>query len=968
MTQKRKNKKEINVVRDAISLKGIAGHVLFGLAFLAISFVVLTATYDSVAQYLNGGNQYSSVSTSGTVVKRAMALISDLPIVDPGDIDTYDDPPCTTNCDPTTNYKHVNIYLAGSVGSSCLTSGCGGVAGDSGSLAVNLSQSSNATVIVGNSWNGKFRFDSAQIIDCGGVSPCWLSASPSNVSGIIKGPKTGNPTTGSVSLSRVGSPTSCAGGTCTAKVRVSGSIQDNWRGHFKWSCGGGDNPVGACPNASTNGPIQSEYRTITVSYTPPQAPPPATPLSCRATSAGPFYINQDIQFSVDGGNQASSYHWDSPGGTPASGDATFVAGWHASYTTTGSKTITVSQAGVSNCVITISVTSQVNPDFTLSIAPTSPAISQGQSINYTITATAGSGFNQNISFAPPQLPAGADLVNTSGQSITAPPTIIGGNGTSQFTMRTTGCGVAPGSYAISFSGTGGSQQHAVTSNLTVAQAANCAPPPSSAGYNCTPSGCQYVTSGATYTGANAQATCQSACTHKGCSNNACTPIAGSGTDSCTANSQCQTAAFSCSVAWNDQPVNTNGETYGTASLTINNLAAGKTCNFTCSPLAGCSATPITVSGARSYGPFKQGDTLSFACGTASGGTQTCGTHPAFSAPVQTCSAPNTTPYFTCQNNACARVDACGLSGGGCNSGNVGSCCGSSCGNNTLSCSMSVQPNTTNPSVGTVGYTVANSTADTRCTFSCSSNNPASPLCSASVTPGSGASLTGTYDYSGITTQRTLSLKCQKGTATAVNCSGATTIGAGSAPSCTPSKVLVSLNEYVDVTGSGGSGSLYNWSTNLDAQPSAATGFSVFHTKFTTAGTKTISVQSTGNGLAGTCSVTVSNSQPTCVITDITPDPIIAGPSATAYVSWTSSNATECTATQGPWYGPSLPPVGTQQSNIISSAQYTATTFGMKCKNAAYTAGGPECTRVLQIRSGTPSGVTTNLAASCVAAP
>ncbi len=954
----------MSLIPDA---SAVVRHAFLALLLLVVSFVSLTTTYDAVSAYVRGNSSYAIGDSAGTVLRSIVSFVS-AQVIDPGDIDTYDDPPCTVNCDPATNYKHVNIYLASSAGSSCLTSGCGGVAGDSGALTVNLSQASNATVVVGNSWNGKFRFDSATVTECSGTVNCWLSVSPTNLSGIIKGPKTGNPTTASVVLSRT-SPSVCIGGTCTAKIRVSGSIQSNWRGHFKWSCGGGDNPVGACPNASAGGPIQSEYRTITVTYTPP-AIQPISPLICNAQTAAPYYTNQDIAFTVTGGDSSQNYSWSMPGGTPASQTTAGATAAHTAYTTTGAKTITVSQAGATSCVLNITVGTQVVPDFSLSIAPIAPSVVQGQSISYQISATPANGFTQTIVFDPPTLPAGMDMISSSGQSISAPPSISGGSGVSSFTLRTTGCSVASGSYNLSFTGRAGSISKSIVSGAQITPSPQCGGGGGdTSGYNCTPSGCQFVSSGATYKGAGAQAACQTACTHKGCSNNACTDIAGSGTNTCTANSQCQTAAFSCSVAWNDQPVNSSGETIGTASVTINNLAAGKTCNFICSPLTGCSATAMTVSGARSYGPFKQGDSLSFVCGTASGGTQTCGTHGAFAGtPAPVCSAPSSNPYYTCVNNACARVDACGISTSGCTSGNVGTCCGPSCGTGTLSCAMTVQPNSANPSAGTVLYTVANSTADTRCTFSCSSNSPTSGICNASVTPGSGTSVSGSYDYSNASSQRTLSLKCQKGTATPVNCSGAATIGAGAAPTCTPSKSLLDINEFVDIAGSGGTGSLYDWNTNLDAQPSAVTGFQVFRTKFGTAGTKTITVKNAGGSSAGSCTVTVASSQPTCVITSVNPDPVIAGPNSVAYVSWTSSNATECVATQGPWYGPSLPPVGTQQSNIISSAQYTATTFGLKCKNALYPSGGPECTRVAQIRSGNPPAVTTNLTASCVAAP
>jgi len=98
------------------------------------------------------------------------------------------------------------------------------------------------------------------------------------------------------------------------------------------------------------------------------------------------------------------------------------------------------------------------PDFTLSVSPSSASAPAGGSVSYTVSVAGVNGFAGDVALSLSGL-SGAQAGWTF-----SPPTIVGGSGTSQLTV-TTSSTFASGSYPITVSGTSGSE--ARTAAVTV---------------------------------------------------------------------------------------------------------------------------------------------------------------------------------------------------------------------------------------------------------------------------------------------------------------------------------------------------------------------------------------------------------------------------------------------------------------------------------------------------------------------
>jgi hypothetical protein len=671
-----------------------------------------------------------------------------------------------------------------------------------------------------NDHNGKLFINS-----CNSFVP-WLQVS-CPVGQKVRGPKTPNGVqTAQFTLSLVNPPTSCPTGGCITQVQIAATTGGQTK--FKWSPScqgaavGGLSTNRVCDAGVGSDPLQTEtQKFVTITYVPSVAP--AGPLTCQTTTPAPYSLNQAITFSAAGGDPTDVYHWTTPGASDAVPAA--MHGTTPTFTTRfegpqgGSRTMTVTR-GSETCSRTITLTSPTQPDFTLSIAPTSPTVSQGQSTSFTITAVASGGFTGNITFDTPTLPTGASL-----DGVSSPPSISGGSGTSRFNLKTD-CTIAPGSHPIIFTGRSGTLVKTVQATLNVAASSSCntPPPPASTPLSCSPATQSVqINQRANFTASGGSGTYSWTAAPDG------TPSSAGNVSSFSASfstvgsktvtvrrgnesavcavTVTATPSFSCSVAWNDSIC--SGGTCGIANFTINNLAAGKMCNFSCNPLSSCPAQSYTQSGSASYGPFQSGNSISFQCGLASGGVQICSDHPPFSG--SSCTAPQSNPYFTCNNNACVRVNGCGASTGGCTA--VGQQCGTP---TAISCSLSVAPSS-NPANGTVSYTVSNSSLDTRCNFGCNPSNPNS-ICSATITPGAGT-VNGSRTYTGVTSQTNLSLQCQKGTAAPVTCAGSSAVIGSSGGAATCSFTSVTPNP---ITAGPGNKALLTWSSSASAVSCRAT--------------------------------------------------------------------------------------------------------------------------------------------------
>ncbi len=105
-----------------------------------------------------------------------------------------------------------------------------------------------------------------------------------------------------------------------------------------------------------------------------------------------------------------------------------------------------------------------SPDFSISATPSSQTVVQGAaSADYTVSVTALNSFSGTVTFSITSVPTG---VNASFS-----PTSVTGSGTSTLTVTTSG--LAPGTYALTVTGTSGSLIHSTTVTLIV----NSATPP-----------------------------------------------------------------------------------------------------------------------------------------------------------------------------------------------------------------------------------------------------------------------------------------------------------------------------------------------------------------------------------------------------------------------------------------------------------------------------------------------------------
>jgi hypothetical protein len=99
-----------------------------------------------------------------------------------------------------------------------------------------------------------------------------------------------------------------------------------------------------------------------------------------------------------------------------------------------------------------------NPDFSLTVAPSSATVSQGGSVTYTVSVSPVNGFNGAVLFNVSGLGSGA--------SASFNPTSITGSGTSTLTITTTAA-AQTGAFTLTVTGSSGGLVHSATATLNV---------------------------------------------------------------------------------------------------------------------------------------------------------------------------------------------------------------------------------------------------------------------------------------------------------------------------------------------------------------------------------------------------------------------------------------------------------------------------------------------------------------------
>jgi len=215
---------------------------------------------------------------------------------------------------------------------------------------------------------------------------------------------------------------------------------------------------GTCGNVTHTATVTLVVNNFSLSATPSaQTVTAGNGTSCTATVSAQNGFNGTVSFTVSG----------LPAGATAGFNPTSVTGSGSSTlsvsTTTGTAggtyplTITgTSGSLVQTTAVSLTINAPPPPDFSLSAAPSSLTITQGNNGASTITVNPLNGFNGSVSLSASGLPSGVTAAfNPSSTASTSTLTL------------TAGSSAATGPATVTVAGTSGSLQHTTTLSLTV---------------------------------------------------------------------------------------------------------------------------------------------------------------------------------------------------------------------------------------------------------------------------------------------------------------------------------------------------------------------------------------------------------------------------------------------------------------------------------------------------------------------
>ena len=239
---------------------------------------------------------------------------------------------------------------------------------------------------------------------------------------------------------------------------------------FTWSISGGGTisasglfTAGSAPDgpftvtASSGGVNGTASVTVT-------APPVLTTITVSPSSAS-VQTGKTQQFSATGldqfGNPVSpqpTFTWSvGGGGTITSPGGLFTAG----STAGGPFTVTASSGSVSGTA-SVTVTSAPNPDFSVSVSPSSVSVKRGRTASYTVTITPSNGFTGSVALSLSGNPAG-----TNGTFNPSPVNISSTSAVTSTLKVTTSFSTPSGTSKLTVTGTGGGHIHTANASLTV---------------------------------------------------------------------------------------------------------------------------------------------------------------------------------------------------------------------------------------------------------------------------------------------------------------------------------------------------------------------------------------------------------------------------------------------------------------------------------------------------------------------
>ncbi len=239
---------------------------------------------------------------------------------------------------------------------------------------------------------------------------------------------------------------------------------------------GSSTPTGTYPITVTgNGGGVQQTTTVTLTVTaPPSFTITAAPASLTVvqgnqgtstiTTAVSGGFNSAVTLSAAGMPSGTTVSFNpNPIPAPGSGNSTMTI-TVGSSTPTGTYPITVTgNGGGVQQTTTVTLTVTAPPSFTITAAPASLTVVQGNQGTSTITTAVSGGFNNSISISASGVPSGA--------TVTFNPTSIPAPGSGNSTMSISVASSTPtGTYPITVTGNGGGVQQSATVTLTVTAA------------------------------------------------------------------------------------------------------------------------------------------------------------------------------------------------------------------------------------------------------------------------------------------------------------------------------------------------------------------------------------------------------------------------------------------------------------------------------------------------------------------